>query len=113
MKYLMIIAYILVSCSTKSTNNSTKNDEQNLIVIDVTKKHPEKIVYAQDIADIEYIPLETNDSTLIDRRKPDVVSEQYIVYHNQNGQVLVFLTDKEKDYILSIAQEEDLKNMIQ
>ena len=90
MKYLMIIAYILVSCSTKSTNNSTKNDEQNLIVIDVTKKHPEKIVYAQDIADIEYIPLETNDSTLIDRRKPDVVSEQYIVYHNQNGQVLVF-----------------------
>ena len=40
--------------------------------------------------DIEYIPLETNDSTLIDRRKPDVVSEQYIVYHNQNGQVLVF-----------------------
>lgn len=42
MKYLMIIAYILVSCSTKSTNNSTKNDEQNLIVIDVTKKHPEK-----------------------------------------------------------------------
>ena len=69
-------------------------------------------MYAQDIADIEYIPLETNDSTLIDRRKPDVVSEQYIVYHNQNGQVLVF-NRQGKRYILSIAQEEDLKNMIQ
>ncbi|MEI3446097.1 MAG: 6-bladed beta-propeller [Bacteroides thetaiotaomicron] len=103
---------------------------KNLIVIDVTKKHPEKIVYTQDIADIEYIPLETNDSTLIDRRKQDVVSEQYIVYHNQNGQVLVFnrqgkrlysfnrtgggpeeydsideivLDEKRKNYILQIA----------
>lgn len=98
MKYLIIIAYILAGCSTtptkgsstKPTNDSINNGKQGLVVIDITKEYPEKTVYAQDVADVEYIPLETNDSTLVSLGSPDLVSEKYIVYHNQNGQVLVF-----------------------
>lgn len=90
MKYLIITAIALLSCSTKPTNNPTNNNKQNLVAVDVTKKYPEKTIYVQDIADIEYIPLETNDNALIRGGRPDGISEQHIVYHNQDGKILVF-----------------------
>lgn len=97
MKYIILILFILVGCSIKSTNHSTSSEKQNLIVdngglvtIDVTKKYPEKTINIQDIADVEYISLETNDKSLIRGGRPDIISEKYIIYHNQDGQVLVF-----------------------
>ena len=89
MRHLIIIVFILAGCSTKPTNLINK-EKQDLVIIDITKKYPEKRIYVQDIADLEYIPLETNDSTLVSRGAPDLVSEKYIVYHNQDGQILVF-----------------------
>lgn len=84
MKYFFIIAFVLASCSIKTTTTT-----QDLPILNVTQK-PEKTIYIEDIADLEFIRLETNDSTLVSRSLPDVVSEHYIVYHNQDGQVLVF-----------------------
>lgn len=97
MKYLIIIVFVLVGCSTKPTtsgttnspNDSTNSTQQELLVLDITQK-PIKTIYIEDIADLEFISLETNDNNLVSRPLPDVVSEHYIVYHNQNGQVLVF-----------------------
>lgn len=84
MKYLFIIAFVLASCSIKTTTTT-----QDLPILNVTQK-PEKTIYIEDIADLEFIRLETNDSILVSRSLPDVVSEHYIVYHNQDGQVFVF-----------------------
>lgn len=97
MKYLIFIVCILTGCSTKPTtngstsseNDSVKINKKDLIVIDITK-HPEKTINLEEIANVEYIPLETNDSTFVNLALPDVVSDKYIVYHNKNGQVLVF-----------------------
>lgn len=80
----------LVGCSNTPANTLKDNNRQDLAVIDITKQYPEKEVYIQDIADIEYISLETSDSILIDLMKPDVVSKEYIVYHNLNGQIMIF-----------------------
>ena len=99
MKYSIIIVCILalVGCSTKprsvstteTTNDSVKDVRKDPIIIDITKS-PENILVLEDIANIEYIPLETNDSTLVNRPRPDVVSGRYIIYQNNNGQILVF-----------------------
>lgn len=97
MKYLIVIACILAGCSTKptsiktteSTSDSAKDVRKDPVIIDITKT-PEKILILEDIANIEYIPLETNDSTLVDRPRPEVVSDRYIIYRNNNGQILVF-----------------------
>ena len=99
MKHLITISLCILalsSCSTKpktgdsteSTNNSMKIDNKDLVVIDITKR-PEKQIALEDIADIEYIPLETSSNALVDW-KPNVVSERYIIYYNANGQVHVF-----------------------
>lgn len=90
MKYLIILVCALAGCSSKSSNYSTIRDKQTLTVIDLTKEYPEKELYVQEIADVDYIPLETNDSTLVSLGYPDAVSKQYIIYHNQTGQILVF-----------------------
>lgn len=97
MKYLIIIALVLAGCSSKPASNgstssatdSTLSNTQDLIVLDITQK-PNKTIYIEDIADLEFIQLETNDSNLVSRPLPDLVSENYIVYHNQDGQILVF-----------------------
>ena len=97
MKYLIVIVCILAGCSTKptssstteTTNDSVKDVRIDPIVIDMTKT-PKKVLILEDIANIEYIPLETNDSTLVNRPRPDVVSDRYIIYRNDNGQILVF-----------------------
>ena len=97
MRYLIVIVCILVGCSTKPTsistteptNDSVKDVRKDPVIIDITKT-PEKILVLEKIANIEYIPLETNDSTLVNRSRPDVVSDRYIIYQNNNGQILVF-----------------------
>lgn len=58
---LGIILLLLLSCTGPSTH-SLSNE---LIEIDVKKEYPKKDIVLNDIAEITYIPLETNDSSVI------------------------------------------------
>ena len=96
MKYFIItICVLLAGCSAKSTNHSKNNEEQSsvvnkkdLTILNLTTD-PNKMLNLKDIADIEYVPLETNDSILV-RWNPNLISEQYIIYCNENGQIITF-----------------------
>mgnify|MGYP002543543004 CR=1 FL=1 len=92
MKYPIIITCILafIGCSTKSTTNcSNEPTNKALAVLDITKRPEKQIALENIIENIEYIPLETNDSILVDG-KPNVVSDRYIIYYNANGQINIF-----------------------
>ncbi len=58
---LGLAVLLMVSC-TKTETQSKKG----IPVVDVTKTYPKKEIVLQDIADVEYIPLETRDDALID-----------------------------------------------
>jgi hypothetical protein len=60
--------------------------------IDISKKYPVKTIAAQDVAKIEYIPLETTNEVLLDRDKRIIsISEKRIVAHNFNkGDIFIF-----------------------
>lgn len=58
---LGIILLLLLSCTGPSIH-SLSNE---LIEIDVKKEYPKKDIVLNDIAEISYIPLETNDSSVI------------------------------------------------
>ena len=94
--YVLFCTLILgASCTRqKNANNLT---EKHLWTIDVTKKYPTKDIYLQDIADIEYIPLETNDSILWKGREIRYMDEEYIMgasgdmgvyFHDRTGKAL-------------------------
>lgn len=69
MKQLFLILLIITtSCNNNSTNNSNRNSTPNstnnqnipskqltLPILDLKKEYPEKNIYLQDIADVEYI----------------------------------------------------------
>ena len=61
-------------------------------VIDISKQYPEKKNILSDIADIEYIPLETSDDILLsDEAVLSYVSDKYILaYEPRRGDIFVF-----------------------
>lgn len=88
MKYITIpfyICFIFYSCIDVNKHNITPTNE--LWTFDVTKKYPTKEIYIQDIADVDYIPLETNDSILWRGREVLYLDDDYIVGANRNNGV--------------------------
>ena len=71
--FYFLVLYLLVSCQwTKQAETKA------LSVVDMTKSYPEKEIVLQDIADVEYIPLETTDDFLFNGVAA-IVSDKYIV----------------------------------
>ncbi len=87
MKYNLFIISILllISCSNKK-------QQRTIPIIDVTKNYPKKEIVLQDIADVEYIRLETKDDVLLSRSgKVIYSSKDLIIARNlQEGDVFVF-----------------------
>ena len=75
---------------TQTINSQSKTI--NLPVIDFSKNYPTKEIRLQDIADSEYIPLETTDDVLLSERAVlSSVTDKYIlVYEYVQGDVFVF-----------------------
>ena len=78
MKKAVYFLALLLLAQCKMSEN--KQEMGNVIEIDVSQKYSEKEFFLQDIAKVEYIPLETNDNTLIGSY-PQVVyiSDSYII----------------------------------
>ena len=69
--------YFWVSLALASCQGGKEAVNQALPVIDMNEDYPEKEIVLQDIADISYIPLETNDEFLFDG-SVEVVTDQYV-----------------------------------
>ncbi|MGM9759774.1 MAG: 6-bladed beta-propeller [Parabacteroides sp.] len=61
-------------------------------VIDFSKSYPEKQIRLSDLADVEYVPLETKDDVLLrESAQLDVVTDKYLIVREiQSGNVYVF-----------------------
>ena len=87
LKLLFFILLIgLVGCRKQTAVNDAFS------TIDISKKYPNKEVSLQDIADIEYVALETTDTILLDEYcKISYISDKYIVaYQSAKGDIFIF-----------------------
>lgn len=76
---------ISLSCMQKE-----KTAENELVTIDVTQNYPAKKMVLQDIADVEYIRLDTPDD-LLWQGEVNAFTDRYILNHRRNtGEVLFF-----------------------
>ncbi len=84
MKKLLFVISVLsiASCGTKQTSE--------IPVLDVTKSYPEKKIVLQDIADVEYIALETADNFLIDYVFVRYMDDDILIMNNQSGDIMTF-----------------------
>lgn len=89
------ILTISISLTLISCKNST-HPKDNIITVNVTNKYPHKELYLQDIFDVEYIPLETNDE-FITTASPQDITKDIILFKDLNrvntGNIFIFRRD--------------------
>jgi len=78
--------FLLFACSPKE-----KAAENKLFVIDISREAPVKEMILQDIAEVEYIRMETSDEMLWQGWAVSAFTDQYIIDYNfRSGDVLIF-----------------------
>ena len=112
---LFFLAMVLIGCQQPVKTGG-------LAIIDLSKNYPKKEIHLQDIAEIEYIPLETTDDVLLSGLCFLVyLSDKYIVIRdftqrsvfvfNRNGKIITHLNrsgqgDKEYNYMSGVVFDE-------
>lgn len=87
--YFKAVICLLILIATGCTDKN-KTAESEILLVDVTQKYPEKKLRLQDIADIEYLPLETKDDFLW-RGNVHTFTDNYIINSNsRSGDILIF-----------------------
>lgn len=91
----MKINYLILLISFFFAGNqfvSSQSKTGDLPVFDFSKNYPQKKLRLHDIADIEYVPLETTDDILLGGQSTlSAVTEKYILVHEpQLGDLFVF-----------------------
>ena len=80
-----IIALITAGCSTRAGKN---NDVTTIIV---AKNYPNKSINLQDVAEIEYVPLETSNDVLLGGRcNLSYISDKYMMIWERTGDIFIF-----------------------
>ncbi len=84
---ITLLISLLFACKT-----DTKQTNKELTIIDRTKSYPKKDVILQNIAEVNYIPLETNDSVLIDQNRlvKYISQDTFIVGNLSQGDIFIF-----------------------
>ena len=82
----VILSIVLTGC-----RGVHKQSTDDFITVDVTKKYPQKELILQDLFDVEYIALETNDDFLTQGVVLSVGKDVLLVKNNLNdGDIFVF-----------------------
>ena len=87
-EYILLTSFFIIG--SQVINPQSKTD--NMPVIDLSKTYPKKEKLLRDMADIEYIPLETTDDVLLsDKTRLSYVSDKYIFINEiELGDMYVF-----------------------
>jgi hypothetical protein len=87
--YILLII-ILMGCQ------SEKSKTGDISVIDFSKNYPEEEIRLWDIADVEYVPLETTDDVVVGRGDLYYVSDKYIVIGDRSQDEIFIFNRKGK-----------------
>lgn len=80
----IILLAVLIGCG----GNKQSTDE--LIIVDVSRNHPEKELILQDFMDVEYVALETTDEFITQGVVEDVGKHIILVRNYRDGDIFVF-----------------------
>ena len=108
---IILILILFTSCTDKSRDSNIEltpkteeiiseslfrdipKSETTLPVLDLQKKYPQKTVNLQDIADVEYISLETHNDALLSSNYGTSITDSLIITSNRDDDVCIFHRD--------------------
>ncbi|WP_106831610.1 6-bladed beta-propeller [Parabacteroides pacaensis] len=88
MRYLLIIfLFAWMGCSS-----SQEEDKSTLPILDISRDYPVRKVKLSDIAEVEYVPLETTDESILPHLCVTFyISKNYIItYDPEGGSIFIF-----------------------
>lgn len=86
MKNITLLWILLAVCSC----GKTKEAGTRLLTVDIAKDYPQKEICIQDIAEIDYLPIATTDSTLVNSIPSSVTKEGIVARGGRPGEILLF-----------------------
>ena len=87
---LFCLPLLFPSCADKKTGGDTAAEE--VFTVNLQGDYPVKEVVLQDVAEVEYIPLETTDSSLVSMISY-YMDDRYIIGVNKMGDIILFNRD--------------------
>lgn len=93
MKGARFIPVIILSIIIAGCGGENKQPVAEIITVDVNASYPEKEVVLQDFADVEYVPLETNDE-FITQGDVKAIGKKYILVKNWSNDGNIFVFDR-------------------
>lgn len=94
--YLLIVLTAWAACTgggQKKENDTAEKETirrfEGLPAFDLQKEYPKKEIILQDIADVSYIALETNDKSLVSNYRI-IMTDSLIITKNKNSDLLFF-----------------------
>lgn len=93
--FIILVSAAFLACNQKNQqiNDKTENTDKSKILLNInlSKTYPERRIFMQDIANVEYVPLETLNNSLIGIVYEYAVFDSCIVMCNiSNGEILFF-----------------------
>ncbi len=86
-----VIYLVFSMCLFACTSNKPQESNMRLCVFDVSSDYPSKEVDIHEIADVEYVALETTENSLLKMVLPLKISDKYIVAQGMyDGKVFFF-----------------------
>lgn len=96
--FIICILFSCTNCSTKTRNKENDSSQNEMTfagipIIDLNKEYPLKEIVLQDVANVEYVPLETNKNTLLSSFISLTITEDYIITNDKLGTLHFFHKD--------------------
>lgn len=89
---ILLLSTLMLGLATRQTvqSQSFPKEKNPVISVDMNKEYPKKDIVIQDVAKVEYIPLETHNDGLLKYPLIDVVTDELIITHDHDGNIFVF-----------------------
>lgn len=84
--FIILVSFFFTACTSSNNDNA----HSILPILDLSKEYPEKRIDICEIADVEYIPLETKDESIVALGIYFNISEDYIITYDQYGPIHFF-----------------------
>lgn len=88
---ILLGTFLLFWANQQNSNaQNVSNDKKQLPTINLDQKYPQKNIVIQNIATVEYIPLETTENSLFKYLEIGAITDSLIINFDRDGNVFVF-----------------------
>jgi hypothetical protein len=89
-KFVFAIGTAIIATFFSCGSERKTTPTEGMPVVDVTANYPAKTLTLQEIADVEYVPLETREKFFVEGIYPKYMDDEIVIFSNSQEDILIF-----------------------